>query len=153
MKVLENRKREKMTSEQKFFEAFGIEPTMLCNCSYKNLQEYRYEYGDDVLQEYRYEYGDDVCEHIDDFEFSCKDCENYYPPITPEIVLGLEAIVMLVNDDYNFSVEQFSDESRFLFCDKKVILENENNLKDCILSSCIQLKYEIKDQVRALFND
>ena len=116
--------------EQEFFEAFGIEPTMLCNCSYKNLQEYRYEYGDDV------------CEHIDDFEFSCKDCEKskksipYYPPITPEIVLKL--ITILVKKHCNLT-----------------LYWGLPKLTEQILKQCIRDKNdkEIQDQVRALFND
>lgn len=117
--------------EQEFFEAFGIEPTMLCNCSYKNLQEYRYEYGDDV------------CEHIDDFEFSCKDCEKskksipYYPPITSDIVLKLINIILKARGEFRI-IGSFSK--------IKVLMEN-------VLKACISIAPEIQDQVRALFND
>ena len=94
--------------EKEFFEAIGVEPIMLCNCSYKNLREYRYEYGDDV------------CEHIDDFEFSCKDCEKskkdipYYPLITPEIILKLDDIVF--NQDYGL----VKDEDMYCYFDDTI---------------------------------
>src|SRR5574344_321338 len=119
-----------MTMEQEFFEAFGIEPTMLCNCSYKNLQEYRYEYGDDV------------CEHIDDFEFSCKDCEKskksipYYPPITSDIVLKLINIILKARGEFRI-IGSFS---------KIEVLMNN------VLKACISIAPEIQDQVKALFN-
>src|SRR5574344_736895 len=141
-----------MTMEQEFFEAFGIEPTMLCNCSYKNLQEYRYEYGDDV------------CEHIDDFEFSCKDCEKskksipYYPPITPEIVLKL--IKVIADKGYSFKVfeaeDMFNNGIKYItnaITDiKHDIYGRGKTIDEAVISLCIQLKDEIQDQVKALFN-
>ena len=134
--------------EKQFFEAFGIEPTMLCNCSYKNLQEYRYEYGDDV------------CEHIDDFEFSCKDCEKskksipYYPPITPEIVLGLFKIILDSGKDLLFTRDT---DNRYLVRKNVIMRELDwhsgNSINDIILSFCIEYKDELFEDVRALFND
>ena len=131
--------------EQEFFEAMGITPTMLTDCSYKNLQLYRYEYGDDC------------CEHLDDIDFTCDMCPKsrqhipYYPTITDTIVLRLIEIILLTSDDHNLSVEHICDEIRFLFCEKIIILENEQTLKDCILSSCIQLKDEIREEVQKVF--
>lgn len=71
--------------EKQFFECFGIEPKMLCDCEYKNLYDYRIEYGQDV------------CIHSED-EKNCQDCElakqihPLYPEITDRKLLELFAI-------------------------------------------------------------
>ena len=118
--------------EKEFFEAMKIKPTMLCQCSFKNLKDYRYEY----------EYGDDNCEHSDDFEFSCKDCEKsiqnipLYPPITSDIVLGL---VCIINN----------------FTDTIVILNGYDieQIKKEVLNTCIKCKdiEFVKEEVQELF--
>lgn len=147
--------------EKEFFEAMEIKPTMLCQCSFKNLKDYRYEY----------EYGDDNCEHSDDFEFSCKDCEKsiqnipLYPPITSDIVLGLEEIILdkhkarysvsfSYNWNYNGRYYTCSYSANQCYCpyDSKFKTSNPfNNKKDALLSLCVQLKDEISEEVKALF--
>lgn len=136
--------------EKKFFETMKIKPTMLCQCSFKNLKDYRYEYGDDC------------CEHLDDFEFSCKDCEKsiqnipLYPPITSDIVLGL--IKILIDNGQKLKMfeasEMFRDHTRYI-----INAENEirhdiygtgETLKYAILALCIKLPH-ISEEIKVLF--
>ena len=77
-----------MTSdlEKQFFETFGIEPKMLCDCEFKNLYDFRIEYGQDV------------CIHMDEGENPCQKCElaaqkhPLYPEITDRRLLELICI-------------------------------------------------------------
>ena len=127
--------------EKEFFEAMKIKPTMLCQCSFKNLKDYRYEYGDDC------------CEHLDDFEFSCKDCEKsiqnipLYPTITSDIVLGLMQIILEYIDKNNCETLHIND-GQFYFDFYSVSGEN---IKECVLQMCIKLEDKISEEVKALF--
>lgn len=69
--------------DKDFYKFFNIEAAnVLSDCSYFNL----YDIG--------YEYGDDVCEHMDD-DITCKECPKsekryeHYPPITDDIIVNL----------------------------------------------------------------
>lgn len=82
-------KRGRMTTEleQEFFKVFGVEPKMLCNCEFKNLYDYRIEYGSDV------------CDYTESkIKEPCKVCKKakqkvpLYPEITDRKLLQLLCI-------------------------------------------------------------
>ena len=123
--------------EKQFFECFGIEPKMLCDCEFKNLYDYSIEYGQDV------------CIHIEEDKSNCQDCElakqihPLYPKITDRKLLELIAIVA---------------KHRVL----KVYATTYQEIKNDILKTCIALKDNILnankrfnyiDEVKALFED
>ena len=134
-----------MTIEEQFFEAMQIKPTMLCQCSFKNLKDYRYEYGDDN------------CEHLDDFEFSCKNCEKsiqnipIYPLMRSDIFLDL--LALLIDHDCEIVINNFHIQ---LWHNNAVVYvsESNNDIKRAILEMFIEyppLK-KLNLKVRALFN-
>jgi len=125
---------------KEFFEAFGIEPTRKSYfCSF--------DYGD--------------CP-FDDRE--CETCSHYIyqttaKPITPEIVLELEEIIL---DKYHeLSIQKSSFISgKYKACTKwnKSTIEFDKyafgkTKEKAVLSLCIQLQPEIQTQVKELFND
>src|SRR5574344_1387993 len=81
------------------------------------------------------------CEHvISGFTDCCSNCEHLkknYPPITPEIVLGLINIILKARGEFRI-IGSFSK--------NEVLMEN-------VLKACISIAPEIQDQVRALFNE
>lgn len=104
-----------MAIEQEFFEAFGIEPK----------------------DKYIGKKNEMLCNHCED---NCYGCSNKlyvknYPPITPEIVLGL--ITILVKKHCNLTL--YWGLPRL----------TEQILKQCIKDSKDK---QIQDQVKALFN-
>ena len=147
--------------EQEFFEAFGINKIDGHNCIPYNTIKNECEYI------------------INGFTDSCSNCEHlekHYPPITPEIVLKLEEI--LLNTFQNFKYKTGIENNTYsngikgvigCFCSNKIPFKGNNyflgradsyewagigdNRLDALLNLCIQLKDEIQDQVRELFND
>ena len=98
---------------------------------------------------------------------NCTKCDNYekehevYPPITSDIVLGLEEIILdkfelnvlkqkdtFNNIQYSYYIHNYnSDELTDAYMEA-----HRYSRKDTLLYICIQLKDEIQYQVRALFN-
>ena len=85
--------------EQQFFKVFGIEPIMLCDCEFKNLYDYRIEYGQDV------------CIHTESkAKNPCLKCKlakqthPLYPEITAEKLL--ELICIIVNTQTSFAINE-----------------------------------------------
>ena len=121
-----------MTIEQEFFEAFGIEPKQ-----HKSNRCLNIDYCG-VLEE-----------EPPKMKFVCDKCENKnikevvlfetYPPITPEIVLGLMTLL------FNFTLKKYPKTTGLNFDIKR-------DIKEQILSGCVHLKDEIQDQVNVLFN-
>lgn len=117
-----------MTIEQEFFEAFGIEP----KC---------------------------ITEEIGNILGFCNTAIKYiYPPITPEIVLGL--IKIIISKDYVFNIwetNMFTNNDKYIANASNSVRHDiygrSNTFNDTILSLCIKLKDEIQDQVRELFNE
>lgn len=73
-----------------------------------------------------------------------------YPPITPEIVLGLEEIIINKYD----STEVFKNAYTIWFTGTEDALHVSGKTRqDALLKLCIQLKDEIQDQVRGIFNE
>ena len=114
--------------EKQFFEAFGIEAKMLCECSFKNLHDYRIDYGSDV------------CIRMDDYiKNPCDSCElakqihPLYPSITDRVLL--ELICILPPNGF-FST-------------------NTDDLKIEILTKCLKRERDenIRKQIRALFTE
>ena len=125
-----------MTIEEEFFKTFGIEPKMLCNCEFKNLHDYRIEYGSDE------------CDKMDsEEEKPCETCIKgikafpLYPEITDRKLLELICILD------SFTVQSYLKKQPF----------DINVLKADILSRCLFLedcgiaKDRLKQQVKALF--
>ena len=111
---------------KEFFEVFGIEPKCQsqdkCGCKYCSNYDYTCK-----LNRTR-----EKCDYLNKFGWAF----NYYPPITPEIVLKL--ITILVKKHCNIT-----------------LYWGLPKLTEQILKQCIRDKNdkEIQDQVRALFND
>ena len=134
-----------MTIEQEFFKAFGI-PKMGCSrddnpCTYKSEKWNK-------------------CKNEG---MECQENEFNYPPITPEIVLGLMKTIIKLRDNeqntlliiknnkdnkYSWVLEENTEDYNNFTTE-----EEYNSLEDCILSLCIQLKDEIQAQVKELFNE
>lgn len=118
--------------EQEFFKVFGIEPIMLCDCEFKNLYDYRIEYGQDV------------CIYPDESTAKnpCLKCKlakqihPLYPEITAEKLLKLICICSHYEPLNNYKI---------------TLKELKNNcLKRLIELSDIDW---IKNDVRSLFNE
>lgn len=115
--------------EQEFFKTFGIEPMMLCDCEFKNLYDYRIEYGQDV------------CIHTESkTKNPCLKCKlakqthPLYPEITAEKLLELVCLLATV-------IRLFKIPPKL----------NAESLKYHILRICINEKEGIETRVRALF--
>lgn len=126
--------------EQEFFEAFEIEPKRRFFQCKKGIDYY------------------------EDCELVCNECseaiyQEKYPPITPEIVLKL--IKIIADKGYSFKVfeaeDMFNNGIKYVtnaITDiKHDIYGRGKAIDEAVISLCIQLKDEIQDQVRALFND
>ncbi len=106
------------TTEQKFFENFGIKPKMLCGCEFKNLHDFRVAYGSDV------------CIHLgeNENEEHCSKCElaeqkyPLYPPITDETLL--ELLVLMTS--YTNYIKELKDTKDL----KEFVLKKLLGLKD-----------------------
>ena len=119
--------------EQEFFKTFGLEPIMLCDCEFKNLYDYRIEYGQDV------------CIHIESkAKNPCLKCKlakqvhPLYPEITDRVLL--ELICILSRKDNNY-----------------IVLDKQNNieeLKQYILTQLINNEYRVDiDEIQSLFRE
>ena len=137
-----------MTIEQEFFEAFGIDKTVpACDINRK--------IGDDGLCFFKPCYQPTKTKNI-----YCEFYRQYaYPPITPEIVLGLEDVLIKEYPSVQYSKdidEEIGSCIELRAC--QFIRTPANNKaigktrKEALLRLCIQLKDEIQDQVKALFN-
>ena len=114
--------------EQEFFEAFGIKKIQVENSclNHYNFSSYEKDYCDIVNNNC------DICK----FNYD----NSYYPPITPEIVLKLMKLI------FDATLKKYPKTTGLNF-------DIRRDIKEQILSGCIQLQLEIQDQVRALFND
>lgn len=122
--------------EEQFFKVFGIEPKMLCDCEFKNLYDYRIEYGQDV------------CIHTEDnIKEPCKICElakqihPFYPKITDRVLL--ELICIQGNIDY-FMIDNSGNPI------------SVNGLKKSVLHTLTLLSKnhkELKQQIQQLFKE
>src|SRR5574344_1012403 len=136
-----------MTIEQEFFEAFGISKIDGFKCIPHNTIENK-------------------CEHIiSGFTDCCSNCEHLekiYPPITPEIVLGL---IEILNKEYNILIiECMSNSIKITACPApeqdwgcdeayyRVYVE-EKDLRTAILKICsdYNVVMSIQEKVRGLF--
>ena len=122
--------------KKEFFEAFGIEPTIkwLGNNFSSGKQWFTYEIRD--------KFG------------NINETKKFYPPITPEIVLGLEEIIRQNN---KIKLELiFGSEFVYRY---ELIREygsihnriSHKSRKDALLKLCIQLKHELQSEVQQLF--
>lgn len=121
--------------EKQFFKTFGIEPKMLCECSFKNLYDYRIDYGSDVC----IRMDDDIKNPCDSCELA-KQIHPLYPKITDRILLEL---VCILNKHY---CENYQ-------CATMLIGLTLNEVKRCILVECLENEKHIRQQVRALFRE
>ena len=139
-----------MTIEQEFFEAFGI-PKMGCSrddnpCTYKSEKWNK-------------------CKNEG---MECQENEFNYPPITPEIVLGLEEIIIknkkCCDLTIHFIKHGYGANGGYLYTflgylptsknDTQIkIIASGNTRKDALLKLCIQLKHELQSEVKELFNE
>lgn len=128
-----------MTIEEEFFKAINIPTRFYTTVNVGDLDTNYQEQSANTLQELFQDNAfwiDPYIEDIKDFQ----DWEEKYPPITPEIVLGLIAICSGLFP-MSFAFERGANEIR------------ENTLKACIWASKKDdLKGYIQDQVKELFN-
>lgn len=127
--------------EKQFFETFGIEPKMLCECSFKNLHDYRIDYGSDVC----IRMDDDIKNPCDSCELA-KQIHPLYPKITDRVLLEL---ICVLNDFEGINVEATTIKGL-----------KEELLKQCIEPFQFPIAYEehheidkLYEQVRALFRE
>ena len=90
------------------------------------------------------------------FAHTCHECDIYgqayevYPPITPEIVLKLEEII--IDKYFNLILNKAKDDYPYQYETKDLFTDWCKTKKEALLSLCIGYKDEIEDQVRNLFN-
>lgn len=123
--------------EEQFFKVFGVEPKMLCNCEFKNLYDYRIEYGSDV------------CDYTESkIKEPCKVCKKakqkvpLYPEITDHKLLEL---ICILNKE---AIYGYSD-----WGGNFVIGETAEELKESILTDCIRNKSKIFKQIQQSFKE
>jgi len=122
--------------EKKFFEAFGIEPKWDDCCT--NNQFCKDKYGTKCTDRqcwFECPYGVDG---------------NTYPPITSDIVLGLEEIMQKKG---GFWLDVTTNTECWQYTSKRPKKSScwFNNKKYALLNLCVQLKHEISEEVKALF--
>src|SRR5574344_1773949 len=146
-----------MTIEQEFFKSFNIPTKFYTTINLGDLDNNYQEVSASTLQELFEEnnfWFDEYIEDINDFH----DWEEKYPPITPEIVL--ELIKIIADKGYSFKVfeaeDMFNNGIKYItnaITDiKHDIYGRGKTIDQAVISLCIQLKDEIQDQVKALFN-
>ena len=115
--------------EKEFFEAFAIEKTGCKTCVYgsKKWQDCKNEMG-----------------------VACPEEKYTYPPITADIVLGLEEII--INKCYNLVLNKAEDDYPYQYETKDFFTDWYKTQEEALLSLCIGLKDEIQHEVRNLFN-
>ena len=121
--------------EQEFFEAFGIGKTGCKTCTYgsKKWQDCKNEMG-----------------------VGCPEQKYNYPPITSEIVLGLEEII---TRQYELLLSRCGDDADYEYTlfdyEYSEIIKHfiDNDRKIALLSLCTSVlsNNRIQDQVKALF--
>lgn len=128
--------------EQEFFEAFGIEPIRcvtesLLTIGHKCEQDY-----DDYVKRQKSKGLVNILEFI-------------YPPITPEIERKLEEIIIKKYFSFGYA---FDEKVKFKWCAfyAKDIKTDEvlcfgKTRQEALLNLCIQLKDEIKEEVKECF--
>ena len=138
--------------ENKFFQTFKISPKFYTFVNLGDLDNNYQEVSENSLEElfenYKYSF-DEYIEDIEDFH----DYEEKHSLITPETILGL--INIIIHKDLEFGCS-YSKLHKTYFASKEDKDENylscqEHNLKDAILSLCINSKDDIMDEVRGLF--
>lgn len=111
-----------------FFEAFGIKPKCQsqdkCGCKYCNNYDYTCK-----LNRIREE-----CDYLNKFGWAF----NYYPPITPEIMLNLQVILCNFHSEHE--------------CCLLITGNSIENITINILKDCIELKDYIQSEVLTLFS-
>lgn len=149
-----------MTIEQDFFKSFNIPTKFYTTVNLGDLDNNYQEVSANTLQELFKQnnfWFDEYIEDIKDFH----DWEEKYPSITPEIVLELEEIIINQNFDYWLQVTHFRKEDNSLgyllsLWEEEIMICNAygNDRKEALLSLCLSydIKDEIQDQVKALFN-
>ena len=124
--------------EQQFFKAFGIEPIMLCDCEFKNLYDYRIEYGQDV------------CIYPDESTAKnpCLKCKlakqihPLYPEITAEKLLKIICLINTYDDRLLFKTSYDELKNEIL----KLAIETGTN-------EGVVNYQQFKQQVRSLFEE
>lgn len=128
-----------MIIEQEFYEAFGIEPKPMYWCK---------KYDETMIADCRYPNRDKECLTCEQHYIK----EQIYPPITSKTVLNLIKIIL----DCDIDILIAKDENGYIA--RKNIMSYsmhwvvDGNFNNTVLKLCIQLKDEIQDQVKALFN-
>jgi hypothetical protein len=116
--------------EQEFFEAFGIEPEI--------IYEYNFNLSNNPKYSTRAKYVVvNLCKQ--GYKVESVKIIKLYPPITPEIILELMQLI------FDATLKKYPKTTGLNFDIKR-------DIKEQILSGCIQLQPEIQDQVRGLFN-
>lgn len=118
--------------EQEFFKVFEVEPKMLCNCEFKNLYDYRIEYGSDV------------CDYTESkIKEPCKVCKKakqkapLYPEITDRKLLQL----LCIYNDMQGQIE---------LC---IIPSEYEDAKEMILQTLVNEKTNITDYEEGSYMD
>lgn len=158
-----------MTIEKEFFEAFkGINKLYSTwvdeysnsdyypNYRYKTFKSYNEARNKMIDERWDFEDGDFVKNTIDE----------HYPPITPEIVLELEDILIKHTFAYiNMEGRKIIENAPFGYIHKYGLYECHCGISsthkigkgktriESLLNLCIQLKDEIQDPVKVLFNE
>lgn len=131
-----------MNTEERFYKAFGIEPTYksgYCDCDTSAFCPFS---DDEIIKP------------------DCKDCgyweiEELPRQITPEIILKLEEIIL--KKEYDL-IYDFNPAIGYCLSTGRYSI-NFPSAYECItriealLEVCIQLKDEIQEEVKAVFND
>ena len=116
--------------ERKFFDTFNIQPTMLTECSYVNLQKHGIEIGSDI------------CLGIDDETITCSNCcKNkqtvaIYPTITDTHYMKLMCLFVKHMNCYSiYCVDYESAKKQIL---EEFIIEpscfNANDIQEIIMN-------------------
>lgn len=113
--------------EKEFFEAFGISKVQRCSLDSNNCP-----FG---------------------FSHKCSECDvddmKVYPPITSDIVLGLEEMILNKLDTIQYTKK--GDNHYYVECNEYVETYGTfgKTRKGSLLNLCIQLKSEIYEEVKA----
>jgi hypothetical protein len=137
--------------EQEFFEAFGIEPTCERSCL---------DCPDFETSKNGIEWANRPCPNNCEFL-----SERNYPPITPEIVLGLMQIILEYIDKkneehvYHYFLTKYKVGNKYAFgmqhSENDEIIgeypEYGKTNEEAMLSLCLKLKDEIKEDIKKIF--
>ena len=137
--------------EKEFYETFNIPQKFYTIVNFGDLDNNYQEVSANSLEELFNNYNSYLDEYIEDIK-DFMDWRSGYEDITSDIVLGLSKILM----DFGWlHCEKFTIDKYLTEFDNDELKDKiqvvECNFEDCILKTCIQLKSEISEEVKALF--